>query len=148
MKILHFESKGECNSALEAARERISSRKKAETQFETVWRHSLFSSRKPSLNQFEDIPYFPQLVPGWYIYLRDSWGRLDASLGIFGSMPLPNMQKNNSIFINNPSFLKFALAKSLSSSRAKKLKRKTRKIWSGCVHTIVALYTSWESETG
>ena len=35
MKILGFEKGDECNSALDAARERISSRKKAETQFQS-----------------------------------------------------------------------------------------------------------------
>ena len=35
MKILNFEPEDECNSALDAARERISSRKKAETQFKS-----------------------------------------------------------------------------------------------------------------
>ena len=35
MKILNFEPEDGCNSALDAARVRISSRKKAETQFES-----------------------------------------------------------------------------------------------------------------
>ena len=35
MKILNFEPEDGCNSALDAARVRISSRKKSETQFES-----------------------------------------------------------------------------------------------------------------
>ena len=35
MKILGFEKGDDCNNALDAARERISSRKKAETQFQS-----------------------------------------------------------------------------------------------------------------
>ena len=35
MKILNFEPEDECNSALDTARQRISSRKKVETQFES-----------------------------------------------------------------------------------------------------------------
>ena len=35
MTILGFEKGDECNNALDATRERISSRKKAETQFES-----------------------------------------------------------------------------------------------------------------
>ena len=42
MKILNFEPEDGCDSALDAARVRISSRKKAETQFES--KNSLFSS--------------------------------------------------------------------------------------------------------
>ena len=38
---------------------------------------------------------------------------------IFGSTPLPNMRTNNSIFVNNPSFFKFAVAKCSSSRKAK-----------------------------
>ena len=41
------------------------------------------------------------------------------SLGIFDSTPLLHMQTTIQFFVHNPSFLKFAVAKSLSSSRAK-----------------------------
>ena len=43
MKILYFDPEDECNNALEAALERILSRKKAKTQFESKTFLILFS---------------------------------------------------------------------------------------------------------
>ena len=58
MKILNFEPEDGCNSAPDAARVRISSRKKAETQFSSIGTRMIYLSKKflrntASLDQFE-----------------------------------------------------------------------------------------------